>query len=213
MTKENKGIPVNRIFCIGRNYVDHAKELGNEVPDEPVVFMKPASALRGSGDEILIPDFADEVHYETELVVQISKEGYNISEKDAQDYISGITVGLDLTLRGIQSELKEKGLPWERAKAFDGSALLGNFVPFDKNIDLENLKFQCLVNDKLKQDGNTANMLFPVKKIITILSTWWQLAPDDIIYTGTPQGVGPLKPGDKITILSEHTGVFSWTVK
>ena len=205
----HKTIKPNRIFCIGKNYDKHIKELGGkQVPDEPVVFMKPLCSIVAPGN-ICPPPYGNELHHEVEVVLLIGKGGNNITESQALTHISDITLGLDLTLRDIQKKLKLKGLPWERAKSFEESAPLGIFKKY-QDMDLGNLPFSCFVNDDLRQEGNTGEMIFPVAKLIHILSGWWTLKPGDIIYTGTPAGVGPLQPGDRIVVESPKIGSFSW---
>ena len=205
----HKTIKPNRIFCIGKNYDKHIKELGGkQVPDEPVVFMKPLCSIVAPGN-ICPPPYGNELHHEVEVVLLIGKGGNNIPESQALTHISDITLGLDLTLRDIQKKLKLKGLPWERAKSFEESAPLGIFKKY-QDMDLGNLPFSCFVNDDLRQEGNTGEMIFPVAKLIHILSGWWTLKPGDIIYTGTPAGVGALQPGDRIVVESPKIGSFSW---
>ena len=201
-----------RIFCIGKNYFAHVKELGEETAiSEPVVFMKPISSLVLPNETLYVPDYVSEIHHEVEAVLLIGKEGINISEKDAPSFIAGITVGLDLTLRDIQSKLKKSGHPWELSKAFEQSAPLGLFQTYGPgNLDLENWSFSCSVNGQPKQNGNTRNMIFPISTLIYKLSRWWKLKPGDIIYTGTPSGVGPLVPGDQVEIQSPSIGSFAW---
>ena len=207
----HKTIKPNRIFCIGKNYDKHIKELGGkQIPDEPVVFMKPLCSIVAPGN-ICPPPYGKELHHEVEVVLLIGKEGNNIPESQALSYISDITLGLDLTLRGIQKQLKLKGLPWERAKSFEESAPLGIFKKY-QNIDLSNLPFSCSVNGDLRQNSNTKEMIFPVAKLIHILSGWWTLKPGDIIYTGTPAGVGVLQSGDRIVVESPKIGSFSWSL-
>ena len=207
----HKTIKPNRIFCIGKNYDKHIKELGGkQVPEEPIVFMKPLCIIVSPGN-ICPPPYGNELHHEVELVLLIGKEGKDIPESQALAQISDITLGLDLTLRDIQKQLKLKGLPWERAKSFEESAPLGIFKKYH-DIDLDNLTFSCAVNGDLRQNGNTGEMIFPVAKLISILSNWWTLKPGDIIYTGTPAGVAPLKPGDRIVVESPKIGSFSWNL-
>ncbi len=203
-----------RIFCIGKNYDEHIKELGgNKRPDEPVVFMKPVSNIVAPGVSLFYPSYGAELHHEAEVVLLIGKEGKNIPEDDAYSHIAGVTLGLDLTLRDVQSKLKKSGLPWELSKSFEQSAPLGNFKAYDPNaIDLENLPFSCFVNGDLRQNGNTKDMIFPIKSLVRALSGWWTLRTGDIIFTGTPSGVGPLKVRDKIKIESPHVGSFEWEV-
>ena len=203
-----------RIFCIGKNYDEHIKELGgSDRPAEPVVFMKPVSNIVIPGDRFIFPRYGTELHHEAEVVLLIGKEGRDISEERAYSHIAGITLGLDLTLRDVQGKLKKKGLPWELSKSFEQSAPLGHFKAFDSNsIDLENFSFSCRVNGDLRQNGNTGDMIFPINKLIKTLSGWWTLKPGDIIFTGTPSGVGPLSVGDKIEIQNSDIGSFSWEI-
>ncbi len=204
-----------RIFCIGKNYDEHIKELGGGAhPGEPVVFMKPVSNIVAPGDSLFYPRYGTDLHHEAETVLLIGKEGKDIPEKDACSHIAGVTLGLDLTLRDVQSKLKKNGLPWELSKSFEQSAPLGNFKAFDPNsINLEDLSFSCRVNGDLRQNGNTKDMIFPIKSLINKLSEWWILQPGDIIFTGTPSGVGPLKVGDQIEIQSPVVGSFSWEIR
>lgn len=202
-----------RVFCIGQNYIEHIKELSGVMPDKPVVFMRPPSSLVAPGVDIHFPTHGNELHYEVEVVIRIGKQGQNIKEKDALSYIDGITLGLDLTLRDLQKEKKQKGLPWEEAKAFEQSGPLGEFLPYNPAvIDLHNLDLSCIVNGEVKQNGNTSDMLFCFEKLLAELSQVWVLRPGDMIYTGTPSGVGPLKIGDVIEAHSDQIGTFSWTM-
>jgi len=201
-----------RIFCVGRNYADHAKELGNAMPAAgaiPIIFMKPITSLV-KGASLCLPRGVGAVHHEMELVVVLGKGGSGIPESAALDHVEGATLGLDLTLRDEQKRLKDAGSPWELAKAFDDAAALGNFVPTD-DLDLRAIEMRCTVDGALRQHGNTRDMLFPVATIVAFLSTRWHLLPGDLIYTGTPAGVGPLEPGQKIEISSPALGSFSWT--
>ena len=209
----NQTFFADRIFCIGKNYSDHVKELGGELPKQPVVFMKPSSSLVAPEKTLFYPRYGLELHHEVEAVILIGKEGRNIPEEKAYSYITGITLGLDLTLRDVQNKLKKEGLPWELSKSFEQSAPLGVFKDYDPNvIDLENLSFSCYVNGELRQMGNSRDMIFSVKKLIRTLSTWWTLKKGDIIFTGTPPGVGPLKVGDQVKIKSSEVGSFSWKI-
>ena len=213
ISMDGRSFTPQRIFCIGKNYDEHIKELGSTAPEEPVVFMKPVCSIVPPGEPISIPQHGKLLHHEVEVVLLIGKEGQNVPEADALSYIAGITLGLDLTLRDVQSRLKKSGLPWELSKSFEQSAPLGHFKAYDSNsIDLENLPFTCSVNGDLRQQGNTRDMLFPVKNLIYTLSRWWALRPGDIIYTGTPSGVGPLESGDVVHIESPVTGSFSWAL-
>ncbi|HEX4300975.1 MAG TPA: fumarylacetoacetate hydrolase family protein [Gammaproteobacteria bacterium] len=200
-----------RIFCVGRNYADHAKELGNAMPaagSTPIIFMKPITSLV-KGASLCLPRGVGAVHHEMELVVVLGKGGSGITESAALDHVEGATLGLDLTLRDEQKRLKDAGSPWELAKAFDDAAALGDFVPVD-DLDLRALEMRCTVDGALRQHGNTKDMLFPVATIVAFLSTRWHLLPGDLIYTGTPAGVGPLELGQKIEISSAPIGTFSW---
>jgi len=200
-----------RIFCIGKNYDEHVKELGGKAPEEPVVFMKSVASIVAPGANLFVPQHGNLLHHEVEVVLLIGREGRDIPEADALSHIAGITLGLDLTLRDVQDRLKKSGLPWELSKSFDQSAPLGIFKAYDPDsIDLENLSFSCSVNGDLRQQGNTRNMIFPVKSLIHKLSRWWTLKPGDIIFTGTPAGVGLLKAGDQVDIESAETGKYSW---
>jgi 2-keto-4-pentenoate hydratase/2-oxohepta-3-ene-1,7-dioic acid hydratase in catechol pathway len=184
-----------KIICIGRNYAAHAAELGNEVAAEPVIFMKPDSAVFRQRDAFYIPDWTNDVHYELEVVVRINRLGKNIEAKFAPKYFAEFTVGIDFTARDVQSALKAKGLPWEKAKAFDQSAVLGDFLSVD-DFDLNNLHFQLKKNGKLVQDGNTSLMLHNISQLIEHSSQYFTLKIGDLLFTGTPEGVGPVAPGD-----------------
>ena len=186
-----------KIFCVGRNYADHAKELGNAVPDEPVIFMKPKSALLQGHTPFYYPEFSNELHYEAELVLQISKNGKYIPEKHASKYYNQITIGIDFTARDIQTELKKKGLPWEKAKAFDNSAPIGKFIS-KETLNINNIAFELKINDVSKQIGSSADLIFSFDKIISYVSQFVSLKVGDLIYTGTPEGVGPVNVGDKL---------------
>jgi acylpyruvate hydrolase len=186
-----------KIFCVGRNYSEHARELGNAVPENPVIFSKPDTALLKNGDPFYLPDFSNDVHHEAELVIRINKMGKKIQEKFARNYFNEIGLGIDFTARDLQSQLKEKGLPWELAKAFDGSAPLGEFINVE-NMALDNIGFSLLKNGELVQSGNTAQMIFSFEKIVSFVSGYFTLKVGDLIYTGTPAGVGKVNIGDKL---------------
>lgn len=186
-----------KIICVGRNYAKHIEELNNEVPGEPVVFMKPDSARLTGGRPFFHPDYSNDVHYEAEVVLKIGKNGRHVAERFALEYVSEVTVGIDLTARDVQSKLKEKGLPWELAKAFDGSAVLGTFVKIDQIEDINDLNFSLTKNGEYVQQGNTKMMLFPIAKLISYVSQYFFLKQGDLIFTGTPAGVGPVTIGDK----------------
>ena len=187
-----------KIICIGRNYVNHAKELGNAIPTEPIFFLKPATAIQPKGHPFFIPHFSNDIHYEVELVIKINKAGKHIEERFAHKYYDQIGLGIDFTARDIQEECKAKGLPWEKAKGFDGSAQIGrNFI--DKaELELNDITFSLEKNGEQVQLGNSKNMLFSFDKIITHISKFYTLQIGDLIYTGTPEGVGPVKAGDKL---------------
>jgi 2-keto-4-pentenoate hydratase/2-oxohepta-3-ene-1,7-dioic acid hydratase in catechol pathway len=187
-----------KIICIGRNYIDHAKELNNPVPAEPVVFLKPASSLNATGIPVKYPEFTANLQYECEIVLKISKTGKNIPLKAALEYFDQWTVGLDFTARDLQQTLKEKGLPWELAKAFDQSAAIGKFIPVDKK-KLYETSFALHKNRKEVQSGHTSDLIFSFEKIIQFVSRFFILEAGDLIFTGTPKGVGPVVSGDQLT--------------
>lgn len=185
-----------KIICVGRNYAAHAKELKNDVPKEPVIFLKPDTALIPKRQPFFYPSFSTDVHYEAELVVRINRVGKHIQEKFAHKYFSELSLGIDFTARDLQTNLKEKGLPWEKAKAFDGSAPVGKFVNKSAFNNLGKLEFSLKINDEIRQKGNTANMLFSIDKLIAYISQYFTLKIGDLIFTGTPEGVGPIHKGD-----------------
>lgn len=212
---------VNRIFCIGKNYADHVAELapleppragrtGSRGDTDCVVFMKPTSCLVEEGQPLVLPRGRGEIHHEAELVVMLTGGGRDLAADEALDCVAGLTLGLDLTLRDLQTELKQKGQPWELAKAFDGAAPLGDFKPYLAQ-DLQDLTFTLHVNGELRQRAHTRDMLFSVARQIQILSRTWNLEPGDIVYTGTPKGVGPLNPGDTVTLSGPSLGRYVWT--
>jgi 2-keto-4-pentenoate hydratase/2-oxohepta-3-ene-1,7-dioic acid hydratase in catechol pathway len=186
-----------KILCVGRNYSEHAKELGNAVPENPVIFSKPDTALLKNGEPFYIPDFSNDVHHEIELVIKINKVGKKIQKKFARNYFSEIGLGIDFTARDKQNELKSKGLPWELAKAFDGSAPIGNFINIE-NIDLKNIDFSLQKNGQLVQQGNTSQMIFSFEQIVSFVSQYFTLKVGDLIYTGTPAGVSQVNIGDHL---------------
>ena len=201
----NKPIPglqpeltINTIFCIGRNYAEHAKELKNVVPDKPMVFLKPESAVIFDGASIVLPGQSKEVHHEVELVAAIGKPGKNIPESEALSHIAGYGIGIDVTARDIQQVAKEKSHPWSVAKGFDTIAPLSRFIDSSTIFDPQELELKIEVNSETRQHGNTRDMIFPVKTLISYLSTIFTLNPGDLIFTGTPEGVSPIKAGDRI---------------
>ena len=202
-----------KIICIGRNYAEHAKELGNDVPDEPVVFMKPKSALLQAHTPFYYPEFTNELHYEAELVLRICKNGKYIQERHASNYYNGITVGIDFTARDLQDEAKKKGLPWEKSKAFDNSAAVGKFVDITPELNKKNINFSLLKNKELMQKGNSGNMIFSFDAIISHVSNYFSLNIGDIIFTGTPAGVGECVVGDELEVLLEDKTMLSFEIK
>jgi len=197
------------IFCIGRNYVAHAHELGNEVPTSPVIFMKPSTAVLAEGKNFTIPSFTNDLHYEGELVLRVSKEGKNLKAPNVLDYCDAITVGIDFTARDLQNKLKEKGLPWEKAKAFDDAAILGKWTPLTSNMVENPIHFSLHKNGAIVQDGDSSLMIFPLATILESLTEYFTIYPGDLIYTGTPVGVGPTNKGDVFEGYFEANQVFS----
>lgn len=188
--------PVANIFCIGRNYSEHATELGNKIETEPLVFLKPTSALLHEDLAIVLPSYSTDVHYECELVVLIKDNAQNIAEKNAMDYVSGYGIGLDLTARDVQTVIKAKGHPWAKSKGFRGAACISHFVNSSIIDDPQSIGFSLNVNGETRQSGNSSNMIFSIAKIISYLSHIYGLSAGDIIYTGTPAGVAAIHPGD-----------------
>jgi acylpyruvate hydrolase len=203
-----------RIFAIGRNYVEHIKELNNERPDEPVIFTKPDTAVLRNNAAFYYPDFSKDIHHEVELVLRISKEGKNIQEKFASKYYDSVGVGIDFTARDLQQKAKEKGLPWDIAKGFNGSAPVSDkFLPVTEVKDLGNVNFSLKINGELKQQGNTSLMLFGFDYIVSYLSKFFTLRTGDLIFTGTPKGVGPVNVGDVLSAYIENEKLLEFEVK
>ncbi len=202
-----------KIFCIGRNYSEHAKELGNAVPEDPVVFTKPDTALLKNGEPFYLPDFSSDVHHEVELVIKINKVGKNIQEKFARNYFSEIGMGIDFTARDVQAKLKAKGLPWDLAKGFDGAAPLGNFIDVSQRESLQDITFGLQKNKAWVQQGNSNDMIFSFEKIIAFVSSYFTLKVGDLIYTGTPAGVGPVAIGDTLEAYLENELALTCEVK
>lgn len=203
-----------KIICVGRNYVAHAKELNNEIPDEPVLFLKPDSALLRNNDPFYIPDWSNDLHHEVELIVKICRVGKNIEKKFAHRYYKEIGLGIDFTARDLQNKLKDKGLPWEKSKAFDHSAVVcREFVAVDSFINRNAIQFRLEINGKMVQEGNSELMIFPVDEIIAHVSKYFTLKIGDLIYTGTPAGVGPVKIGDHLEGFMEGEKKFDFMVK
>ena len=202
-----------KIFCVGRNYAAHAEELGNEIPDDPVIFMKPKSAMLQPHTPFYYPEFTNELNYECELVLRISKNGKYIQEKFAGKYYDAVTAGIDFTARDIQNELKEKGLPWEKAKAWDNSAIIGKWLPFTSIKNKKDINFCLYKNKELVQQGNSGDMLNNFDKIVAYISNYFSINIGDVIFTGTPAGVGEVVVGDELEGFIEDDSMFSLEVK
>ncbi len=204
---------IGKILCIGRNYVDHIKELGNEPPSAPVVFTKPATSVIGNGESVVIPTWSADCHYEAELAVLIGTDGKNIPESEALSFVAGYGVAIDMTLRDVQENLKKKGLPWDIAKGFDTACPLSDFVPAALVPDPQSLAIRLMLNDEERQNGSTALMINPVTKIISYLSGIFTLEEGDIILTGTPAGVGRVVAGDRMEASIQGVGSVKVTVE
>ncbi|MBN2614220.1 MAG: fumarylacetoacetate hydrolase family protein [Bacteroidales bacterium] len=202
-----------KIICIGRNYIEHAKELNNPVPAKPVFFMKPDTALLQKNNPFFYPAFSSDVHYETELVLKINRNGKYIEEPFADKYFEEIGIGIDFTARDLQSEQKKKGLPWEIAKAFDGAAPVGQFVNKSKFKDLNDINFSLQINGEVRQEGNTRDMIFSFNRIIAYVSQFISLKTGDLIFTGTPAGVGPTQINDRFEAFIEGEKLLEFNVK
>ena len=202
-----------KIICIARNFPDHARELNNAIPDKPVFFLKPDSSLLINNKPFFLPDFSDEIHHEVELVVKINRLGKSIQRKFAHRYYSEITVGIDFTARDLQRQCKKEGKPWEIAKAFDGSAVLGKFIPMNKLNNKNEVKFHLLINEEERQTGISTDMLFSIDEIIEYVSRFVTLKIGDLIYTGTPAGVGPVKINDHLKAYIEDIKLLDFVVK
>lgn len=202
-----------KIFCVGRNYAEHAKELGNDVPEEPVIFMKPKSALLQPQTPFYYPEFSNELHYEVELVLRISKNGKYITEDQAEKYVDALSLGIDFTARDIQAELKKKGLPWEKAKAWDNSAILGKWINLTADLFENPLHFSLLKNGEAVQKGDSTHMIFSFSQIISNISNYFSLNIGDLIYTGTPAGVGETVVGDVLEGYLEKEKMFELTIR
>ncbi|APQ16385.1 fumarylacetoacetate hydrolase family protein [Maribacter hydrothermalis] len=202
-----------KIICIGRNYTAHIAELKNERPEEPVIFIKPDSSVLPKQQDFYIPEFSNDVHYEVEVLVKIKKVGKHISKEFAPSYYDEIGLGIDFTARDLQSKLKEKGLPWEKAKGFDGAAVIGEWLPKTVFKDINNLNFKLLKNEEVVQQGNTSLMLWKIDEIIAYVSTYFMLKKGDIIFTGTPAGVGKISPNDYLSGSLEDKELFTLKIK
>ncbi|MER3374751.1 MAG: fumarylacetoacetate hydrolase family protein [Allomuricauda sp.] len=202
-----------KLICIGRNYAAHIDELKNERPEEPVVFIKPDSAILPKEQDFYIPEFSDDVHYEVEVLVKIKKVGKHISKQFAHKYYDEIGLGIDFTARDLQSKLKAKGLPWEKAKGFDGAAVIGTWVSKDKFKNIDEINFSLHKNGEKVQEGNTALMLWKIDELIAHVSTYFMLKKGDILFTGTPAGVGKVSPNDYLSGVLEGEQLFEINVR
>jgi acylpyruvate hydrolase len=202
-----------KIIAIGRNYADHIAELKNEVPDEPVIFFKPDTAILKNNEPFYYPEYTNDVHYEVELLLRISREGKNIDKKFAHKYYDAIGLGIDFTARDLQAKAKAKGLPWTLAKGFNGSAPVSEFLPLEQFPDLQNINFKLEVNGETKQNGNSSLMLNTFDDIIAYISKFITLKKGDIIFTGTPEGVGPVKIGDRLEGYVEDKKLLDFEIK
>jgi len=202
-----------KIICIGRNYVNHIEELKNERPSEPVIFMKPDSAILLKQHPFVIPEFSQDIHHEIEVIVRINKVGKYIDAKFAHKYYDDISVGIDFTARDVQDQLKAKGLPWEKSKSFDGSAVIGEFLPKNQFISMENITFELTNNNKTVQKSSTSNMLWKIDELISFISQYFTLKIGDIIFTGTPEGVAAVKSEDVLEGFLEGNKLFRIQIK
>jgi len=209
---QQEGIRIGKIVCLGRNYVDHIRELNNAIPDRAVIFTKPATSIISAGEEIRIPDYSQDCHHEAELAVLIGSSTRAVSAEEALQAVAGYGVAIDLTLRDVQGELKGKGLPWDIAKGFDTACPLSDFVPASEVANPHDLQIRLWVNDELRQDGNTAQMMRRIPQIIAEISAIFTLEPGDLILTGTPAGVGPVKSGDRVVAEIGGVGRIEVTV-
>lgn len=201
-----------KIVCVGRNYVAHARELGNEVPTDPVIFIKPATALLEEGAAFTIPEFAHEIHYECELVLRIAQKVRQLEKKDALRCVDAITAGIDFTARALQQQLKKKGLPWEKAKAFDGAAVVGKWMPAEQFHNKKDIHFCLYKNKAIVQQATTAQMIFDFETLLSHISMYFTLEPGDLVFTGTPAGVGPVEPGDVLEGFVEDDSAFELSI-
>jgi len=202
-----------KIICVGRNYAAHIEELKNDIPEHPVLFLKPDTSILLKKQPFFIPDFSDDVHHEVEILVKIKKIGKHIDRKFSHTYYDEIGLGIDFTARDVQAKCKEKGLPWEKSKAFDGSAVIGKFFPKEDIIDLDNLSFSLYKNEVLVQDGNTRSMLWKIDELIAYVSQFFTLKKGDVIFTGTPEGVGSVQENDILKGFIKDKEMFSVKIK
>ncbi|KAA5540777.1 fumarylacetoacetate hydrolase family protein [Adhaeribacter rhizoryzae] len=202
-----------KILAIGRNYAEHIAELNNQIPDEPVIFFKPDTALLKNNDPFYYPDFSQDIHHEIEIILRISKEGKNIAPKFASKYYDALGLGIDFTARDLQAKAKSKGLPWTVAKGFNGSAPVSEFLPISDFPDLKNINFRLQINGQEKQNGNTSMMLNSFDDMLAYMSRFITLKKGDIIFTGTPSGVGPIKIGDRLEGFIEDKKLLDFEIK
>lgn len=202
-----------KIIAIGRNYIDHAKELNNPVPKEPIFFLMPDSALLKNNQPFFYPDFSTDIHYEVEIVVKLNRLGKNVASKFAHRYYSEIGIGIDFTARDLQQKCKEKGLPWEISKSFDGAAVISKLISLDKFGNINNINFRLELNGKVAQKANTSEMIFKVDELIEHVSKYMTIKIGDLMYTGTPSGVGPVKIGDRLTAYVEDEKLLDFIIK
>ena len=202
-----------KLICIGRNYADHIEELENQKPEEPVIFLKPDTAILLKKQPFFIPDFSNDIHHEVEILVKINRVGKHIDKKFAHKYYNEIGLGIDFTARDLQNKLKEKGLPWEKAKAFDGAAVIGSWISKENLVNLDDIEFSLKKNDTIVQKGNTKQMFWKIDELIEYISKYFTLKIGDIIFTGTPAGVGKVIANDKLKGYIENTEIFSIIVK
>jgi len=204
---------VGKIVCVGRNYAEHISEMHAELEKEPVLFLKPATSILNEETPIILPTYSNEIHHEVEMALLVGKKASKIDQENWRDYIAGAGIAIDLTLRDLQKKAKEKGLPWSVSKGFDGSCPISTFVPLSKIVNPENLRISLKLNGEIRQQSTTAKMIFPLKKLISFISGIFTLEPGDIVLTGTPAGVSPLKSGDKIEAEIEKIGRMNFTVQ
>jgi acylpyruvate hydrolase len=202
-----------KIICIGLNYRKHAMELGWAIPTEPVVFLKPDSSILKNNKPFFLPGFSDNIHYEVEVVIKISKLGKGIEPKFAHRYYDELTLGIDITARDLQNRLVKTGMPWELSKCFDGAAPLGKFIPVDSVKNISDLNFSLVINDKVVQEGNTSDMIFGFNEIVSYVSTYFTLKTGDLIFTGTPPGVGQLKKNDNLVAFLGDKTMLDFMIK
>jgi 2-keto-4-pentenoate hydratase/2-oxohepta-3-ene-1,7-dioic acid hydratase in catechol pathway len=202
-----------KIIAIGRNYIDHAKELNNPVPREPIFFLMPDTALLRNNQPFFYPDFSNDIHFEVEVVIKMDRLGKNIAPKFANRYYKEIGIGIDFTARDLQQKCKEKGLPWEISKSFDGAAPISKFVSLEKFEDINNINFRLELNGEKVQKANTSEMIFKVDELISHVSKYMMIKIGDLLFTGTPSGVGPVKIGDRLTAYIEDEKMLDFIVK